>query len=82
MLLLGQQNQVMTRTATGLESLRQHDVQGLFPITLDHCHTGQRTRNRDVLQAPPTIFSSQHVGLIRVVCYHCENIERPRCLSS
>ncbi len=68
MLLLGQQNQVMTRTATGSESLRQHDVRGLFPITLDHRHTGEGTRNRDVLQEPPTIFSPPHVGLIRVVC--------------
>jgi hypothetical protein len=63
MLLLSEQNQVMTRTIARVESLWECDVNRHLRSTIaDGHHAHQRTRHGNVLEESPTVFSPKHRG--------------------
>ena len=61
MRFLSKQDQVMACSTTKLKAIRQRNMNGLFNVFLNRCHTRQRACNGNMLKEPAVIFSVQNI---------------------
>src|SRR6202789_4027717 len=72
---LSKEDQMMSGVAIGLQSIRQRKVNRLLGITFHRRHAGQGASDRDMLQQPSAILSSEHIGAVRIISQHRNDVE-------
>lgn len=75
MRLLGKKDQMMSGVVLSLQYIRQREMNRLLRIVFYSRHTCQGASNRNMLEQPSAVLSSEHVRVIRIIDEHRNDVE-------